>query len=126
MLRTFATAGKTAMTFLSYASVALSLLLISAHFLRYGGWMPAAAVLALGLLLLIRQPWAARTIQLALVLASLEWIRTLYELAIQRQHAGLPWLRMAVILGAVAALTAFSAWLFQTARLGRRYGLGGR
>ena len=67
--------------------------------------------------------WAARVLQAALVLGVLEWLRTLTVLAVQRQHAGLPWLRMALILGAVAALALVAAWLFQTPRLARRFGL---
>ena len=62
----------------------------------------------------------------ALVLGALEWLRTLTVLAMQRQHAGIPWLRMAIILGVVAALALVAAWLFQTPRLAQRFGLGGR
>jgi hypothetical protein len=65
-------------------------------------------------------------VQLALVAGSLEWLRTLLVIAVQRQHAGLPWLRMAMIIGTVAALALLAAWLFQTARLGRIYGLRAR
>ena len=114
------------MTALSYAPIVLSLLLLGAHFLRGDAAALVTATLALGALLFVRRPWAARTVQVALVAGSLEWLRTLLVIALQRQHAGLPWLRMALILGTVAALALLAAWLFQTARLGRIYGLRGR
>ncbi len=114
------------MTALSYVPIVLSLLLLGAHFLRDDATALVIAALALCALLLVRRPWAARTVQLALVAGSLEWLRTLLVIALQRQHAGLPWLRMAMIIGTVAALALLAAWLFQTARLGRIYGLRAR
>ncbi len=114
------------MTFLLILPAVLSLLLLGAHFLRDGVVVLVAACAGLCLLLLIARPWVARVVQAALVLGSLEWIRTLVVLALQRQHAGLPWLRMAVILGAVAALALLAAWLFQRPRLAARYGIGAK
>ena len=111
------------MTALVYLPIVLSLLLLAAHFLRDGAVALVAGSLALGALLFVRRPWVARTVQIALVAGSLEWLRTLLVLALQRQQAGLPWLRMALIVGAVAALALFAAWLFQAERLGRIYGL---
>jgi hypothetical protein len=111
------------MTLLLHLPAALSLLLLGAHFLRDDAMALVAACLALCGLLLVARPWAARVLQAALVLGALEWLRTLTVIALQRQHAGAPWLRMAMILGAVAALALVAAWLFQTPRLRRRYGL---
>ena len=113
------------MTFLLHLPAALSLLLLSAHFLRVDAMMLVAVCIALCGLLLVARPWAARAVQAALVLGALEWLRTLAVLAMQRQHAGLPWLRMALILGAVAALALIAAWLFQTTRLARRPSISG-
>jgi hypothetical protein len=113
------------MTFLLHLPAALSLLLLGAHFLRVDAMALVAVCIALCGLLLVARPWAARLVQAALVLGALEWLRTLIVLALQRQHAELPWLRMALILGAVAAIALVAAWLFQTPRLARRYGLGG-
>jgi hypothetical protein len=113
------------MTLLLHLPAALSLLLLGPHFLRVDAMAPVAVCIALCGLLLVTRPWAARMVQAALVIGALEWLRTLAVLAMQRQHAGLPWLRMALILGAVAALALIAAWLFQTTRLARRFGLGG-
>lgn len=114
------------MVLLSFVPVVLSLLLIGAHFLRFGH-MPAvfATLLMIGLLF-VRRPWAARVVQVALVLATVEWLRTLMQLTVERMHAGQPYIRMAVIIGAVTAVAALSAWLFQTRPLGGVYGLAPR
>ena len=91
----------------------LALLLLAAHFYR-AGWMWLAALsAALILLLAVPRPWAARTLQVALVLGAFEWLRTLAAFAAMRMALGQPYLRLALILGAVAAFTLLAAWVFQ-------------
>jgi hypothetical protein len=91
----------------------VALLLLGAHFYRAGWTWLAAAAVALTLLLAVPRPWAARTVQAALVLGAVEWLRTLATLVALRLAMGQPWLRLAVIVGAVAALTLVAAWLIQ-------------
>ena len=102
---------------------ALALVLLAAH-LVHAGWMPlaACAVLLIGLLGL-RRTWAARTVQVVLVLATLEWVRTTVGLTQLRLHHGEPYLRLALILGAVTLYTALAAAAFQHPVL-RRYFAG--
>lgn len=101
----------------------LALLLLAAHFYR-ADW-PAAAILsaALTLLLAVPRPWAARTLQLALVLGAIEWLRTLAAFAAMRMAAGQPYLRLVLILGGVAGFTLLAAWVFQHPTLRARFGL---
>ncbi len=61
--------------------------------------------------------------QIALPLAALEWIRTLYFFAQMRIESGQPWTRLAIILGLVALLTVLSALVFKARTLRCRYGL---
>jgi hypothetical protein len=96
-------------TFVRALPVVLSALALAAHFFRSRQVSLVALSLALPLLLLARRRWSARTVQAGLVLGSLEWVRTLANFAGQRMEVGRPWGRLAVILGAVAALTALSA-----------------
>lgn len=103
--------------------VVLSLLVLAAHFLRAGEIPLVVASLALLILLAIRKPWAARLLQVALVLGALEWALTLTRLANIRAQMGMPGTRMTIILGVVAAFTFGSALLFHTQRLGRFYRL---
>lgn len=102
--------------------VVLGSLVLGAHVLR-AGHVPLAVALALvPLLLLARRAWAVRTVQLVLLVGAVEWIRTLSVLVGARRALGMPSTRMAVILVAVALVTAAGALLLQplAARWGRR------
>jgi hypothetical protein len=89
----------------------LALLLLSAHFFRAGWYFPAAASFALIALLFVSRPWAARVLRALLLLGALEWLRTAWVLTTHRVAAGQPYVRMLVILGAVAAVTVLAALL---------------
>jgi hypothetical protein len=106
--------------------VVLSLVILGAHFMRYGNSMGVIGSLLLIALLLVHRPWVARLMQIVLILGALEWIRTIYELAQVRAALGEPFARMVVILGVVVAITFCSALLFQTPALKRIYGLDHR
>ena len=108
---------------LLYIPVVLSLVALGAHFMRYGNSIGVFAALLLIGLLFIRRPWVARLMQVVLVLGTLEWLRTMYELGHMRALHGQPYGRMLVILGVVAAVTLCSALLFQSATLKKVYGL---
>lgn len=102
---------------------AVSLLLLAAHFYRAGALAAAVLSVALLALLAVPRPWAARTLQVALVLGALEWLRTLAAFAAARIGLGQPYLRLALILGAVAAVTLAAAWIFQHRSLRARFRL---
>ncbi len=110
-------------TALLYVPIVVSLAVLAAHFLRYGNTFAVAASLALIGLLFIRQAWVARVVQVALVLGTVEWLRTLYLLAQWRSAQGENATRMIIILGSVAAVTLCSAILFQSNSLKRIYRL---
>ena len=112
------------MIVLQLIPVVLSLLILGAHFLRAGNLVLVALVLALLGLLSVRRRWAARVIQAALMLGAVEWVRTAVELAAWRSQAGQPALRLVVILGTVALLTALSGLVFRLARVRSWYGPG--
>lgn len=95
--------------FLRALPVVLAVLVLAAHFFRARQMPFVALSLALPLLLFVRERWSARAVQAGLVLGALEWVRTLAFFAGQRVEAGRPWGRLAVILGAVAVLTALAA-----------------
>ena len=106
---------------LLYVPVVLSILVLGAHFLRYGNSLGVFAALLLIALLFLRRPWVARLMQIVLVLGALEWLRTAYELAHMRALQGQPYGRMLVILGIVATVTFCSALLFQSETLQKIY-----
>src|SRR5512140_2245025 len=98
-------------TILLLLPAALAALVLAAHFLRAGNPVLMLAALALIALMFVRRAWAARVIQLGLVLGTLEWVSTLVLLVSVRRHTGQPFTRMAIILGTVAAVTATSTVL---------------
>ena len=111
----------TALTALALIPVVLSLLLLAAHLLRGGHILLIVVVAMLVGLLAVRRPWAARVVQVGLLLGALEWVRTLVALSSSRVAAGQPATRLVLILGAVTAITALSALLFETGPLRRFY-----
>jgi len=110
------------MTSVQLFPVGLSVLVLAAHFLRAGHSVLLLASLSLLALLFVRRAWAARVIQVGLLLGTLEWLRTLLFLVAVRRHAGEPFIRLAIILGAVAAVTGASALVLQTRTLRQRFG----
>jgi len=112
------------MNFTRLLPVLLSALLMAAHFSRADNPVLTLSSLLFPLILLVRRPWVARVTQTVLVLGGIEWIRALVAIAGRRQAAGEAWLRMAVILGAVAVFTFASALVFRSKNLKERYDLG--
>jgi hypothetical protein len=112
------------MNLLRLLPVVLSFLLLSAHFYRAGLWPPVALCLAAPLLLLLRKPWVPRLFQALLAIGALEWLRTLYVFAGMRIAYQQPWTRLAIILAAVALLTALSGLVFRSEALRRFYRSG--
>lgn len=108
---------------LVYVPIVLSLVVLGAHFMRYGNTLGMVAVVFLIGLLFVRQQWAARLVQIALVLGALEWMHTLYVTAQLRMAFGEPVTRLVFILGGVIAVTLASALFFQTKELKKIYRL---
>lgn len=92
---------------------ALALLLLAAHLFHAGAMPLAALTILLAGLLAVPRPWAARTLQVVLAVAVIEWILTTVGLAQLRMQHGEPYVRLAVILGSVTMFTALAAVAFQ-------------
>lgn len=101
--------------------VYISALLLSAHFMRLGFYTLTVFCLLFPFLLFVKSKWIARFVQIILVLGALEWIRTLFLYATEREAAGESWTRLAIILGSVALFTGGSALLFLLNSLKNRY-----
>jgi len=108
---------------LIYVPVVFSLVVLGAHFMRYGDSIGIFGSMALIALLIVRRPWVVRLIQIVLIFGALEWVRTLYELVQVRAAHGQPFIRMVVILGIIVAVTFCSALLFQSPAMKRIYRL---
>jgi hypothetical protein len=101
--------------------VVLSLLVLAAHFLRSGNMAMVVVVLCFLGLLGVRRVWAARAVQVVLLIGALEWVRTLARLVALRTQEGQPAQNLVLILGSVTLLTGLSALMFRAARLRRWY-----
>lgn len=109
------------MTALLLFAPALALAVLAAHFYRAAAWPLLLVCLLLIALLGLRRAWVARLLPWLLLAGSLEWLWTLALLVQQRLALGLPWLRLALILGLVALLTAAAALVFRNARVRQHF-----
>ena len=103
--------------------VIFSILVLGAHYLRSGPFILVLLAILLPFLLFVKKTWVARLIQLVLILGSLEWVRTLFDLVAERQALGESWTRLALILGVVALFTGCAALVFRSNSLKERYEL---
>lgn len=101
----------------------LSLLVLAAHFYRAGLWPLSLICLGAMVLLAVPRAWAARLVQVVLLLGALEWAWTTLDLVMQRIALGQPWIRLVFILGAVTLLSAAAGLVFRHPRLRSRYRL---
>lgn len=109
------------MNFLRLLPVIISILLLAAHFFRAGQTVIVFLLAILLFLPMVKKYWAPWVMQAVLLLGALEWLRTLMTVANIRMEFGMPWTRMAVILGAVALFTACSGLVFRSKALRERY-----
>ena len=98
------------------ALTSISLLLLAAHALRPGDWALAAVFLLLCGAVFSRRAWLRPVLALVLALGCVVWAESGAEFLRLRLALGQPWLRLALILGGVLALTALSSALLLTPR----------
>jgi len=111
------------MNFVRLIPVFFSFLLIAAHFQRAGSTTLAIVCLLAPGLLFFTRPWSIRILQVLMLMAAIEWARTLFYLVQIRQDAGMPWMRLAIIIGAVALFTAASTLIFRNKSIKKKYNL---
>jgi len=91
----------------------LSLLLLSAHFLRYGEWGLCFAIVSLVVLTFYRLAWVRWIVIAVLAFGVMVWADTGMTLINMRMAFGQPWSRLSLIIGSVTILTAVAgAMLF--------------
>ena len=105
------------MTVLHLLPAIAGYILLSLHFFRADNLPAMLAPMLLIAAMLIRRPWMVRPLQAGLVLGAVEWLRTAVILVAARMEMDRPFLRLAVILGAVALCTALAALVFRSSRL---------
>ena len=92
----------------------LSLLLLAAHFLRGGNPGLCLAAASLAALAVTRRAWVRVALAPALAAGLPVWVGAWADVLTLRMATGLPWLRMSLILTAVAGLNVVSlVWLLR-------------
>ncbi len=104
-----------------FLPVVISAILIAAHFLRDGNLPLVAISLVIPLFLFFRRPVSVWIVKIGLWLATSEWLLTVYLLVSFRMRVDLPWIRMALILGGVAAFTLASTLVFHLSAFKKQY-----
>jgi ferredoxin len=94
--------------------VIAALVLMAAHSLRHGDVGLCAGLVALAGLCFGRSAWLRPVLTVTLGYGVWMWLHTAQTLVAMRQGLSEPWLRLAVILGAVTAITALGFVLLQT------------
>ena len=93
------------MLVLRFVLMVLCLLVLGAHLFRARLFLfVLPCILALPFVFIPRR-WTIWPVQALLLFGCLEWVATLITGVQERIHLGRPWLRMALIIGGVAALT---------------------
>ena len=98
-----------------YIPVILSCLILAAHHSRGGEPGLMGLWFSLPFVLFFKRRWIDRAVQVMLLAGAFEWGLTIMAIIDGRQIAGLPYVRMALILGAVTVFTALSGLLLETA-----------
>lgn len=101
--------------------LALSAILIAAHFLRTSSLVPMLICLAAPFLLYIKKRWSVLVIQALTVIAAAVWLLTLYAIIQERIIEGREWIGPVIILGVVAGYTLLTGWLLNSPVVKEQY-----
>jgi len=112
------------MLILAMLPIICSSLMIAAHFYRADSLLLAAVSLLTLFLLCMRSKWTPRLLTPLLLLAAVEWLRTMMVLIGWYQQVGHPWTRLAIILTGVSLFTALSPLTFRAKAMKWRYHKG--
>lgn len=107
--------------FLRVIPLILASLMLSAHFYRHLNYPLMIVSLLAPCLLFIKRRWSLLAVQFLAILGGGVWISTIVEIARMRIAMGEDWIRMAVILGAVALFTIFAGLLLNSSKVKEDY-----
>lgn len=99
----------------------LGLLILAAHFLRFGDTGLSVALAATAMLCFSRQGWARIVCSFILFLGAFLWVKTGIDFIQIRMAVGQPWVRLAVIMGGVSVFSLLGAWILSLERTALRF-----
>jgi len=103
--------------------IILCSMLMAAHLGRANMFVLQIISLLIPLILIWKNKFSARTVQLFLIIYGFEWIRTINYYAQIRIAKGEDWSRLAIILGIVALLNFATILVFRSKSMKERYKL---
>ena len=95
----------------TYMLLGLNTITLAAHCSRAGLGLLSILVLLIPFVLFHKNKISIQIVQVFMVLAGAEWIRTTLHFVSQRMDTGEPWLRLAIILWIVVVAAFGSAFL---------------
>jgi NAD-dependent dihydropyrimidine dehydrogenase PreA subunit len=95
----------------------ISALLLGAHFGRAGEIGLLLICIVSPVCFFIRRRWTLRVMQAALLVGGAIWIDTAIRLGGNRISLGMPWIRLAIIIGGVGLFSALAAVALQSMRV---------
>ena len=101
--------------------IIITSLILSAHFLRDSNLLLTLVYILLPFVLMIKKRLALLLVQGMAYAGGIIWINTLIKIAQRRISYGEPWIRMAVILGAVALFTILAGLLLNSSKVKEQY-----
>ena len=104
-----------------FIPVVLTSFLLGAHFMRDAMLPLTILCVLLPLLLFIKQIWALLVVQTASYISVLIWVSTAVTLTQDRMDAGMPAMRMFIILISVAVFALISGLLLNSRSVKTRY-----
>lgn len=99
------------------------ILVLAAHFSRAGSDVVAIITLLVPLLFFIKQKWVIKTLESIAYLSAVIWLYGAYQYIQIRIATGEDWIRLLVIMGAVALYSAWSGYFLNSSRIKEVYGL---
>lgn len=99
----------------------LGLIMLAAHFLRFGDMGLTVVIIAMAGLCFTRLGWARIVCSAALFVSSFLWVQSGIDFVQIRMAVGQPWMRLVVIMGSVCAFSLFGAWVLSTEKAAARF-----
>lgn len=97
--------------------------MLSAHLSRMELNILALLAIIIPLVLFYKNTISIQIVQTYLVLAGVEWIRTMFSYTMQRIELNEPWLRLAIILGLIVISTFASVYLLTFKKVTKDYNI---
>ena len=97
-------------------------LIFAAHYSRAGHDWLAILILILPLSFFIRKTFIVRAWQIIMAFSALVWLKVTFDMVQIRISMETPWLRLVLILGAIALFSAFCAWWLENKKIKAFYG----